>query len=92
MTHSADVCPGYNRDLIPELGKAMAGMKARAEELNVRTLFVGNAASDHVAYGLFEAYPLGLLLMEMPLRQDFKVSAVDYQKNLMKRAMAEAWG
>jgi hypothetical protein len=88
-----DVWPGYIRDMMPELGKAMAGMQARAEELNVKTLFVVNAAPEHVAYGPFEAddaYSPGLLFVDMPLRQDFKVSAVEYQENLMKRAMAEA--
>jgi muconolactone delta-isomerase len=79
--------------MLPELGKAMAGMEARAQELNVKTLFVVNAAPEHVAYGLFEAddaYSLAQLLTDVPLRQDFKVSAVEYQKDIMKRAMEAA--
>ena len=93
MTHTVDECPGYNHEKLPAMGKAMAGMEARAKELNVKTLFVVNAAPEHVSYGLFEAddaYSLAQLLTDVPLRQDFKVNAVEYMEDIMKRAMAEA--
>ncbi len=91
-THSVDDCPGYNQDRLPELAAAMSKMPARAKELHVKPLFLVNAAPEHVSYSLVEAedpYSIALLLTDIPFKQDFKVTAVEYTETIMRRAMEE---
>ena len=93
-THTPDDCPGYNHDTIPALIEASKGIPAKAEELSIKILFSVNAAPEHVTFLLLEAddpYSIALLLTEIPFKQDFKVTAVDYQQTVMQRA-AEIYG
>ena len=88
-THTPDDCPGYNRDKLPELLEAAKGIPAKAQELNIKVLFNVNGAPEHVSYLLLEAddpSSVALLLTETPLKQDFKVTAVEYQQVVLQRA------
>ena len=95
MTHTVDNCPGYNHEKLPELAKAMQGMKAKAKELNIKPLFIVNGAPEHVSYALFEAddpFSIAMFVTEVPIKQDFKVTPVEHQEDVMKRAMESMAG
>ena len=88
-THTPDDCPGYNQDNLKKLLAGSENVRAKAQELNVKVHFSVNAAPEHVAYLLLEAddpYSVALFVTAMPFKQDFKVSAVEYQQEVTARA------
>ena len=91
MTHSVDECPGYNREKMPELLSALENLEARGKDMNIKTHFVVNAAPEHVVYALVEAddsYALARYLVEVPLKQDFKVTPVAHMHDVLATARA----
>ena len=48
-THTADNCPGYNRELMPALIEAIEKSDAVASELGIKVHFMVNAAPEHVS-------------------------------------------
>ena len=53
-THTADNCPGYNRELMPAPVEAIENSDALASELGIKVHFMVNAAPEHVIYALVE--------------------------------------
>lgn len=86
MTHTAEDCPGYNQEKMPELVAAWEKLDEMAKELKVKIHFAVNAAPEHVAYALLEAESLSSILAYVhanPSRQDFKVTPVWHEKDLI---------
>ena len=86
MTHTAEDCPGYNMEKMPEIISSAENMEKTAEELNVRMLFYVEGAPEHVSFALIEAENLSQVIgfvSAIPFRQDFKVTAVTHLKDLI---------
>jgi muconolactone delta-isomerase len=91
MTHTADNCPGYEREKLAELVAASEKWDALARELNARVHFVLWGAPEHVAYALIEADSLGAVaryINAIPIRQEFKVTPVQHLQETMTMAKA----
>jgi hypothetical protein len=89
MTHTADDCPGYNLDKMPELIAASDNIDKIAEELNVKVHFYLEGAPEHVSFALLEADSLISVtgfVTQIPFKQDYKVTAVTHLKDLMEFA------
>ncbi len=87
MEHSVEDCPGYNKEKMKEMREAGQNMEQLAEELNVKVHFLVNAAPAHVVFALLETddySSIFKLLNNVPLRQDFEITPVMHQKDLMK--------
>lgn len=93
MTHTAEDCPGYNPDNMPELISSVESMDKIAEDLDVKVLFYLDGAPEHVSYVLLEAENILQVLGfvgAIPFKQDFKVTPVTHLKELI--AFAKAMG
>jgi muconolactone delta-isomerase len=91
MTHTAENCPGYYPEKMPDFMAGLKKLDGIAEELNIKMHFLVNAAPDHVMYALLEADEQSSIirfLHSLPLRQDFRITPVMHQKDLI--AMSEA--
>lgn len=91
MTHTADACPGYNPETIPDATAALKKLDALASELNVKVHFMVLGAPDHVAFGLFEADTLGAIhqyVFGIPMRQEFRVTPVESLQQVIDAAEA----
>jgi muconolactone delta-isomerase len=91
MTHTADNCPGYEREKLAELVAASEKWDALARELNARVHFVLWGAPEHVAYALIEADSPGAVaryVNAIPIRQEFKVTPVQHLQETMTMAKA----
>ena len=79
MTHSADNCPAYHADKIPDLITSLDNLEALGAELNVKAHSFTWAAPDHVAYAVLEADSLGAIgryLNSIAITQEFKITPV----------------
>ena len=88
-THTADNCPGYNRELMPALVEAIENSDALASELGIKVHFMVNAAPEHVIYALVETEDssrIALWTSSFPIKQDFKVSPVRGEAELAAMA------
>lgn len=86
MTHTAEDCPGYNPDKMPEIISSAENMDKIAEDLNAKVLFYVEGAPEHVSFALIEAESLTSVIgfaNQIPFRQDFKVTAVTHLKDLI---------
>ncbi|MCH9036782.1 MAG: hypothetical protein IH860_05640 [Chloroflexi bacterium] len=89
MTHSVDECPGYNREKIPEFVSASEKMDEMAKQFNIKVHFMVNGLPEHVVFALLEAdSPLTLapFLASVPLKQDFKVTPVVHEHEVIELA------
>lgn len=92
MTHTPEDCPGYNPEKMPELIAALEKLDEITKESNVKVHFAVNAAPAHVDYALLEAESLSSVLdyvHAIPFRQDFKVTPVQHEQDLMTWAKAK---
>jgi len=90
-THTTGNCPGYHRERLPEVIAAIENLETLAKELDVKIHSLLSAAPEHVTYIVLEAdSPASItrLLGSIPFEQDFKVTAVMPEQELM--AMAKA--
>ena len=88
-THTADNCPGYNRELMPGLVEAVEKSEAVASELGIKVLFMVNAAPEHVTYALLETEDssrIAFWTSSFPFKQDFKISPVRREEDLAAMA------
>ena len=88
-THTVDDCPGYNPGMFPELVPALENMRNVAKEHGVTIHWVVNAAPEHVTYMLVEAdspASLAFVTTTVPLKQDFKVTAVVREEDMVAMA------
>jgi len=87
MTHTAEDCPGYNPEKMPEIISSAENMEKTAEELNVKVFFYVEGAPEHVSFALIEAENMSQVIgfiSAIPIRQDFKVTAVTHLKDLIE--------
>ena len=90
-THTTANCPAYHREKMPEVVAAMDQMESLAKELNVKIHSLLSGAPEHVSFLILEADSPGAiarLTSSLPYEQDFKVTAVMHEQDLI--AMAKA--
>ena len=80
MTHSADDCPAYHTERMPDVIASMEKLEERGKELNVKAHALLWGAPDHVAFAVLEADSLltiGRYLNTIAITQDFKITPVE---------------
>ena len=90
-THTAEDCPGYNLQRMPEVVTSLEKLESLAKELNVKVHFLVNGAPEHVSFALLEADNPGAVarvVNSIAIRQDFKVTPVQREEDLMALARA----
>jgi hypothetical protein len=88
-THTADNCPGYNRERMPDMIEAIENSEARAKELGINVHFMVNAAPKHVIYALLEAESvasIGLWVNSFPIKQECDINPVQVEADLAAMA------
>ena len=91
MTHSAQNCPAYNNDDMPNMAEGLKKLEGLAKSVTVKIHFIVWAAPEHSAYALLETDRLGNLaqfLNAIPIRQDFKVTPVENAQQLAATSRA----
>lgn len=79
MTHTADNCPAYHTERMPDLISALENLDEVGKKLNVKALSLTWGAPDHVAFAVLEAdslLSLSRYLNSIPITQEFKISPV----------------
>ena len=94
-THSADNCPGYNRELMPPMLEAIEGSSDLATELGIKGHFMVSAAPKHVSYILLEtddSSRIPLWANSFPYKQEFDINPVMHEEKMaaMAREMMAA--
>ena len=96
MTHTADNCPAYHIEKMPELLTALDRLDEVGRETHVRAHALLWGAPDHVAFAVLEADSLGAIaryLNSIPITQEFKITPVQHVSDVVefgKAAMARA--
>ncbi len=96
MTHSADDCPAYHTEKMPDLLASLERLEAVGEELNVKAHALLWGAPEHVAFAVLEAESVGAIaryLNSIALTQDFTITPVQEVAALVefgRQAMARA--
>jgi len=91
MTHTPEDCPGYDKEIGVDWVARSEKLDQIAGRLNVEVLFFVVSAPEHIGYALLEAESLSSLfgyLNAIPIRQDFQISPVMHNAELV--AMAKA--
>ena len=91
MTHSEDNCPGYHPEQMPKLLEVGEQMPTIAKDLGVKVHSFVWGAPEHVAFALLEADTVGAITQyvnRIPLRQDFRVNAVEHLEDVLKTGRA----
>ena len=94
-THTANNCPGYNRELMPPMLDAIEASGDLATELGIKVLFMVSAAPKHVSYILLETEDstrIALWVNSFPYKQDFDINPVMHEEKMaaMAREMLAA--
>jgi hypothetical protein len=96
MTHSADDCPAYHTEKMPDLLASLDGLEKVGKESNVKAHALLWGAPEHVAFAVLEAESLGAIaryLSSIAITQDFTITPVQQVADLVefgKAAMARA--
>jgi hypothetical protein len=96
MTHTADNCPAYHTERIPELISSLQKLEGIGKELNVKAHALLWGAPDHVAFAVLEADNLGAIgryLNSIAITQEFNITPVQNVSDVIefcKAAMARA--
>ena len=96
MTHTADNCPAYHAERMPDLLASLGKLEEVGKELNVKAHALLWGAPDHVAFAVLEADSLGAIgryLNSIAITQEFRVTPVQNVSDLVefgKAAMARA--
>ena len=88
-THTSANCPAYHREKMPEVVAAMDNLESLAKELNVKIHSLLSGAPEHVSFLVLEAdSPAAVtrLVTSLPFEQDFEVTAVVPEQELMAMA------
>ena len=90
MTHTEDNCPGYNKEMIPQVLEGLEQREEIAKRRGVKLHFLVNGAPEHTFFALLEADSLAsvdLFLFEaLPFKQAFQVRAVNPVEDLVRIA------
>ena len=90
-THTTENCPAYHRERMPALVAAMENQGSVANELGVKVHSMLSGAPEHVSFMVLEAdspTAIAQFTSSLPFEQDFKVTAVVPEEELL--AMAKA--
>jgi hypothetical protein len=96
MTHTADNCPAYHTERMPDLLASLEKLDGVGKELNVKAHVLLWGAPEHVAFAVLEANSLGAIgryLNSIALTQEFKITPVQNVSDLIefgKATMARA--
>ena len=96
MTHTADNCPAYHIERMPEVIASLEALAEKGKEVNVKAHALLWGAPDHVAFAVLEADSLGALgryLNSIAITQEFKITPVQNVSDVIefgKAAMARA--
>ena len=96
MTHTADNCPAYRTERMPDLLASLEKLDEVGKELNVKAHSLLWGAPDHVAFAVLEADSLGAIgryLNSIAITQEFKITPVQNVSDLVefgKATMARA--
>ena len=96
MTHTADNCPAYHTERMPEVLASLEKLEEVGKELNVKAHALLWGAPDHVAFAVLEADSLGAIgryLNSIAITQEFKITPVQNVSDVVefgKAAMARA--
>lgn len=96
-THTAEDCPGYNMEMIPDVLKGLESREEIAKKQKVKIMGMWSAAPEHVFYILLEAgnlHDIDLFCTQSaPFKQSYNVTPVitaDELVQLAKDMMAQA--
>jgi hypothetical protein len=95
MTHTADNCPAYHTERMPDVIASLENLEARGKDLNVKAHALLWAAPDHAAFAVLEADSLvaiGRFLNSIAITQDFKITPVENVSDVVafgKAALAQ---
>jgi hypothetical protein len=87
MTHSADNCPAYHTERMPELLASLEKLEEIGKQLHVKTQSLTWGAPEHVAFAVLEADSLGAVgryLNSIALTQDFTITPVQNVSDLIE--------
>lgn len=96
MTHTADNCPAYHLERMPDLIAAMEKLEEVGKELKVQAHVLLWGAPAHVGFAVLEADSLiaiGRYLNSIPITQDFEITPVEHVSDVAefgRAAMARA--
>ncbi len=80
MTHTADNCPAFHTERMPDVITSLENLEELGKKLNVKAHVLLWGAPDHVAYAVLEADSLGAIghyLNSIAITQDFKITPVE---------------
>jgi hypothetical protein len=87
-THSADNCPGYNLELIPNVVKGLKAREKIAKKYGVKLLGLWSSAPGHTFYYMVEAassHDVDLFVNEaVPFKQEYTLTPVISAEELVK--------
>lgn len=87
-THTADNCPGYNMEPIPEVLKGLQARNSIAKKQKVKLLGMWSAAPEHTFFMVIEAENLHdvdmFCTLSAPFKQDYNVTPVITAEELIK--------
>lgn len=96
MTHTADNCPAYHTEKMPDLLASLDRLEQMGKELNVKVHALLWGAPDHVAFAVLESeslVALGRYLNSIAMTQEFRITpvqnvsdVVEFGKALIARA------
>ena len=96
MTHTADNCPSFHTEHMPEVLTSFEKLEELGRELNVKAHALLWGAPAHVAFAVLEADNLlavGRYLNSIAIRQDFEITPVQNLNDVVefgKAAIARA--
>jgi hypothetical protein len=96
MTHSADDCPAYHAEKMPDLLASLEKLETVGKESNVKAHALLWGAPEHVAFAVLEAESMAEIaryLNSIAITQDFTVTPVQEVASLVefgKAAMTRA--
>jgi hypothetical protein len=96
MTHSADDCPAYHTEKMPDLIASLDRLEAVGKESNVKAHALLWGAPEHVAFAVLEAESMAEIaryLNSIAITQDFTITPVQEVASLIefgKAAIARA--
>ena len=87
MTHTADNCPAYHTERMPEVITSLENLEELGRKLNVKAHVLLWGAPDHVAYAVLEADSLvaiGRYLNSIAIPQEFKITPVEHVSDVVE--------
>jgi hypothetical protein len=96
MTHTADNCPAYHTERMPEVLASLENLEEKGKQLNVKAHALLWGAPDHVSFAVLEAdslVALGRYLNSIAITQEFKITPVEHVSDVIefgKAAMARS--